>query len=628
MYDVGVPMPIMSTYVPIDFRNLYLIGAHQQEAVNKAADQLNTAIQKFGEFRSPSNIDTENWYKLTLGNPVISGIINEAVNNPDALKDTSWRSRLNAGLMGLDYSSMSMLKESADNLRAGLEMRAKMAAENRYKASWDTANIPNYDTLGSNKVFDQITPIRYMTANELSNSYFDNLKPSSLGSVYKDGVKYDRTGITYDTLYDISDARFNDLVSTPQGQQYYREALEANGGNPEAAKQAFIGMIADSQRDRIINQDTVNPLWLLQAKANYANKTQIIRPNPTRLDFLNTTIGETVVPKLESAQADFAKENPAIMDSISAEYKQAAIAAQAAAMQYKKTGSDADFVNATKAANKVSSIQSGLYSELTKYVMGKEFERVAGFSPKEEQSGENFNTKTYWKGVNAALKKVSAPIGLMKDDALLSRLGGWYTEVTDANGMKHAAYQFDTSSGFILPETVFNLMTGGTYPDRKTERYAGLFRDSDFPFRELVESGSIGGVQFLPAHEDGTIKVGPGDIALSGKLRIPKESIEHALGTGMVSGAVTTMLLPFGRSSTKSALKHNFGASDVKEVVGKDGIEYYEIDAYKLLPNSQSGDEYWHAVNQIWQGGSQAGIGGASQAKEEYPTSAQQLLGD
>ena len=39
-----------------------------------------------------------------------------------------------------------------------------------------------YDTLSNKRVFSDITPVRYMTADELSNPYFSNLKPSSLGS--------------------------------------------------------------------------------------------------------------------------------------------------------------------------------------------------------------------------------------------------------------------------------------------------------------------------------------------------------------------------------------------------------------------------------------------------------------
>jgi hypothetical protein len=65
-----------------------------------------------------------------------------------------------------------------------------MKAEGLYNEDWDESDIANYDTLGSNRVFEDISPVRYMTANQLSNPYFDNLKPGSLGVQWKDGVKY------------------------------------------------------------------------------------------------------------------------------------------------------------------------------------------------------------------------------------------------------------------------------------------------------------------------------------------------------------------------------------------------------------------------------------------------------
>ena len=37
------------------------------------------------------------------------------------------------------------------------------------------------------------------------------------------------------TLYDIANARFNDLVSTPQGQKYYKEALQAASAAVQSA---------------------------------------------------------------------------------------------------------------------------------------------------------------------------------------------------------------------------------------------------------------------------------------------------------------------------------------------------------------------------------------------------------
>ena len=129
------------------------------------------------------------------------------------------------------------------------------------------------------------------------------------------------------------------------------------------------------------------------------------------------------------------------------------------------------------------------------------------------------------------------------------------------------------------------------------------------------------------------VKVGPGTFALSGKIRIPKERIEQALGTGLWSdkgltqGFADNLVAPFGRQSTRTALKDLYKASEVTEVVGEDGHEYFEMDIFKALPSTNNAPEFWQRVNQRWQGGSPTGIGGTSQAKEEYGTSALQTLG-
>lgn len=652
-YDRAAEAPILNTYVPINFGELYRIGAAQKQAVDEAAQQFNTQLQKFGEFRSPSAIDTQNYYNLTINRQDVQDAINQIVSNPDALKDAGFRANLQSIISNTDYGSLSLLKESADNLRAGLEMRAKMEAEGRYKRSWDSANIPNYDTLGSKRVFDQITPLRYMTADELANPYFSNLKPSSIGSVWKDGVKYNRVGITYDTLYDIADARFNDLINTPQGQQYYREALEAAGGDRDLARHQFVGMIADSQRDRIVNQDTVDPYWLAMAKqsARSSGDTDIIRPNPTRLDFLNDSITRgtmsgigsrfsnykdyiaSLVTKYPNTKiAEDARKGLKNLDNMQDEYSSMVEAANIYSSRYKMTGDDQDYVNAVAASNRASQIQNQMVGLASKHIVRDEFQRVAGFSPLTHQNSKEFNTKSYLKGVNAALNVVSSPVGLLEKDDLLTGVGALSTEIQDSDGIKHQGYQFNSTEGFLLPETVFSLVAGNKGGGRKARRDAGILRDTSFPFRELVESGSISGVQFIPDNK--AVKTGPGDIALSGKLRIPKEKVEEALGTGMwinnpvwFNEMASSYSMPFGRQTTRGALKQQFGASEVTEVVGKDGVEYYEVDAYRTLPNSYTSSEYWQRVNQRWQGGSSSGIGGSSQAKDEYQTSAQQLLG-
>lgn len=649
-YDQAAQAPILNTYVPIDFNELYRIGSTQKAAVEDAARQFGSALQKFGEFRSPSAVDTENWYKLTTERQDVQDAIQQIVSNPDALKDAAFRSGLQSILNNTDYASLSLLKESADNLRAGLEMRAKMEAEGRYKKQWDKANIPQYDTLGNKSVFSDITPLRYMTADELANPYFSNLKPSSLGSVQKNGVLYDREGITYDTLYDIADARFNDLISTPQGQAYYKEALDAANGNAELARQTFVGMIADSQRDRIVNKDTVNPLWMLQAResARRTGQDEIIRPNPTRLDFLNESITRSVQSRIgsrfdqyrnyieglinkypNSKIAEDAKKGVRNIDNMMDSYMRLNQAALQYSNAYRTTGDDNDLVIARSASDAADKLQAQMIGLANKHILRDEFQKISGFSPISVNNNKEYSKKGYLKGVNSALDVIKGDVSLLKSDDLLTGVGAKPLEIKDENGTVKDGYQFSSSRGFLLPETVFQ-MASETNP-RNVERVAGIGRDRSFPLKEVLESGNLPDVQFLP--EGKMVKVGPGTFALSGKIRVPKDVVESILGTGLWSdkglsrGLTDAMVAPFGRQSTRTALKDLYDAKEITEKVGEDGQEYYEIDSYKVLPNTNTSPEFWHRVNQRWQGGSPTGIGGTSQAKEEYGTSALQTLG-
>lgn len=649
-YDQAAEAPILNTYVPINFGELYRIGATQKAAVDEAAKQFSTALQKFGEFRSPSAVDTQNWYNLTINRKDVQDAISQIAQNPDAMKDASFRANLQSLINSTDYSSLSLLKESADNLRAGLEMRAKMEAEGKYKEGWDDSNISQYDTLSNKRVFSDITPVRYMTADELSNPYFSNLKPSSLGSVWKDGVKYNRASITYDTLYDIANAGFNDLVSTPQGQKYYKEALQATGGNEAAAREVFVGMIADSQRDRIVNRDTVDPLWLIQAKyaASRTGRDEIIRLNPTRLDFLNESITRSVQSRIGSRFDQYrnyiegliskypntkiaqdAKKGVQNIDNMMSSYMQLNQAAMQYSNAYRATGNDNYLIVARSASDAADRLQAQMIGLANKHILRDEFQKTSGFSPISVSGNKEYSKQGYLKGVNSALDMIKGNVSLLERDDLLTGIGGSQQEIKDENGTTKNVYQFNDSRGFLLPETVFQIASETT--PRKAERVAGFGRDTSFPLKEVLESGNLSDVQFLP--EGKMVKVGPGTFALSGKIRIPKERIEQALGTGLWSdkgltqGFADNLVAPFGRQSTRTALKDLYKASEVTEVVGEDGHEYFEMDIFKALPSTNNAPDFWQRVNQRWQGGSPTGIGGTSQAKDEYGTSALQTLG-
>ena len=290
MYDQAAQAQFINTYVPINFGELYRIGAAQKQAVDQAAEQFTTQLQKFGEFRSPSRVDTENYYNMTIGREDFQNAINQMVSNPDYMKDASNRAQLQSLINSVDYAALSQLKESADYQRMGLQMRAKMKAEGRLKDSWDKSDIANYDTLGTGKIFDDITPVAYMNLNELSTPYFNDLKPGFLGTDYVNGTRYIVTGNNMEDLIAVATAKFNDLIDTPQGQKYFEEYLAMNNGDANAAKSQFINAVAQSQIDRTRRPKyDVDPAFIeqlkysLKAKAAGASNTSNVLPDLSRI---------------------------------------------------------------------------------------------------------------------------------------------------------------------------------------------------------------------------------------------------------------------------------------------------------------------------------------------------------
>ena len=607
MYDQAAQAQFINTYVPINFGELYRIGAAQKAAVDEAAQQFGTQLQKFGEFQSPSQIDTQRYYDLTIGRQDFQNAINQMVANPDYLKDAANRSQLQSMINSIDYSTLSQLKQSSENLNARQKMIAQMKAQGKYNPNWDDININLWDT--SNKgIMTELSPLEWMNANQLSNVYFDNLKPSTLQSVYKDGVKYQRQGITYDTLKGIAEARFNDLIATPQGQMYYRDALRASGGDEAAAKEAFTTMIADSQRDRIVEQETIDPYWLAMAKQRMsAGSNQPYSVMPTRQQMLETDWSSKVVPKFSNIPESSRKEIENLASIAKAEYD-----------KYQKSGSDEDYINYLKAANRAQQYQSDAYQKNMQKLMKEDFQKAANFKLSDDPNkSKEYSRKGYLRGISYALDEASSTASLIKEDPILTSLGATYQDYTQANGQKVGVYQFNNSNGFMLPETVFQFATRTGHS--KVKRDAGLFRSGDFPFKELVENGRLGDVQFVPENRQNLIQLGNNKL-IKGKLRIPVEEIENTLGTGILyslkGDAPSDYLSPtslFARQSTKRALEDNFGSREIK--YGEDGEPFYEVEVYRQLPDDNNGD-YWYQVNQLRENSpSQRGVGGATQAQ-------------
>lgn len=298
MYDQAAQAQFINTYVPINFGELYRIGAAQKAAVDEAAQQFGTQLQKFGEFQSPSQIDTQRYYDLTIGRQDFQNAINQMVSNPDALKDAAFRSQLQSMINSVDYGTLSNLRSSRDAMLKRQEVNQKLMLENRFNPLWHDVDFANYDTVNS-KIFDDITPLPYMSVRELVEPYVNNLKGEFLGA--KNGFLWN--GVTDEMTDAQLQKNLSSIQNTPQYQKYL-ETYQKMGLNPEQAQQQLLNEIYTTGREYTWNKADRDPMAIenmrLQRKyasaANTANNllnlTRVLESDATRnhlLKFTNLT---------------------------------------------------------------------------------------------------------------------------------------------------------------------------------------------------------------------------------------------------------------------------------------------------------------------------------------------------
>lgn len=210
-YDQAAEAPILNTYVPINFGELYRIGVTQKAAVEDAAKQFGTALQKFGEFQSPSAIDTQTWYNNTIGREDIQNVINSMVSNPDWMKDSANRATLQSILNSVDYATLSNLKQSREGLLARQKANQQLMLSGKYNPYWHDVDFTNYDTTKSG-TFNDVSPLAYKSEVDLVRPYVDNLKASWIRDEGFDRWK----GVTAKRTMEEVDNNISSIRNTPE----------------------------------------------------------------------------------------------------------------------------------------------------------------------------------------------------------------------------------------------------------------------------------------------------------------------------------------------------------------------------------------------------------------------------
>lgn len=266
-FDRAAEAPILNTYVPINFGELYRIGAAQKQAVDEAAQQFNAQLQKFGEFSSISDVDVQDYRDSSLGK--MQNLINEAVTNPDAMKDASFRARFYSGLNSIDYFHLANLRKSAENMDTREKAKAALRAQGLYADWFDDpkySDLRNWSTRDSG-IMTNISPDKYIGMEELGKEYVKDLKPTFYkGKAPNSGAVMPFTNWMAISRADVRRSlndHADDILSTTAGQRHFDRFTQMyKNMNPNASydevRASFIDALTTEQSDKMIETPVVD----------------------------------------------------------------------------------------------------------------------------------------------------------------------------------------------------------------------------------------------------------------------------------------------------------------------------------------------------------------------------------
>lgn len=263
-YDNPAQAEFINTYVPIPFEQLYTLGKQAKEDVEKAMDTMNTTLNKWYEFRSPSEVDTKAYHDLTIGRA--KPIVEKLTQNLDMLKSAEGRAQINSLIHNVDHVSLRELEQSRDQMIAGEEYRQKLALNGKFNWDWHGVEWANYDTLGIKGaragVFSDISPMAYTSIKDLTSKYFDNLDPSFIES--KGG--YDYFGVTPERLGEIAEQNRTGILDTPEAQKHIDIIQSKTGLTREDATNAFMQSVVQDNLEYTNRNRKANEFALLASR--------------------------------------------------------------------------------------------------------------------------------------------------------------------------------------------------------------------------------------------------------------------------------------------------------------------------------------------------------------------------
>lgn len=256
-FDKPVEGQYVSQYVPIPFEQLYQLGKYYNEEVDKAQQELASSVNKWSEFRSPSAIDTKQWYDYTIGGA--KQIVDDMINNPDLIKTAEGRSRITSFINSRPYDKLSSLQQSREAMLERQKANQTLALNGKYNPLWHDVNFTDYNTMQGG-IFKDTAPLAFKSVNDLTKPYVDDLKSQFIST--KGG--YDYFGVTPERALAQVNSNFSSIYNTPEAQKHI-QTLMNQGLTQDEAIQTFKGMVNTAAMEQVTYDRRPNEF----AKINY-----------------------------------------------------------------------------------------------------------------------------------------------------------------------------------------------------------------------------------------------------------------------------------------------------------------------------------------------------------------------
>lgn len=256
-YDRPAQAEFVNTYVPIPFQELLTIGKELNARRDEAQETLNTALNDWKKFYSPSQKDMESWNKLTINNPAVKSIVSRAVSDPNYLKTMEGQAAIAGLTNSVDVGALQKLQTNAAQLTQYQKNYADMLSKGLQ--AWDPIDVANYNTLNEG-VLSNTSPMLRQEIVDIVTPYVKDLGDTT--SIQGD---YLFTGRSKKRLGDQIEANRANILSDPQSMKHI-EALTKTLGSKDAAINAFMDQAKQAAHRFERGTLSANPFKLIDYK--------------------------------------------------------------------------------------------------------------------------------------------------------------------------------------------------------------------------------------------------------------------------------------------------------------------------------------------------------------------------